>query len=309
MQYLYQINEANKFSLNKPVNTNRVYYSELMEWFTNNAFRSFSLKYVVDGTIHYRCGRKEYKVEEDHFLLTGKQPGVRAYFDSRQPVKSICIDICPSSIDEVFTMLQAKTDHDLDNYMSGDFEHPYFFEQVYSVKESMFGAQLQKLSYALSNGLYDADMINEEWFLHLVEKIILQEKNNCTSLKNIEAKKPSTRKEIYERLLDAKIFMNERYLQNPEIAAIARHCNLSVYHFFRSFKQAFAVSPYQYMMHLRLQHAIDLMQDAENTISTTAMLCGFPDVFTFSKAFKRQYGLSPNHYMRSRFAITSSTKL
>src|SRR5581483_12038946 len=133
MRYVHFINESNKLTLNKPADTDRVYYSELLEWFTNNAFRSFSIKFVVQGTIYYRCNSKEYKVEQDHFLLTSKQPNVQAYFDSKKPVKSICIDICPSSLAEAYTILCSRKEVDLDNYMAGYFDHPHFFEHVYNV--------------------------------------------------------------------------------------------------------------------------------------------------------------------------------
>ncbi len=299
MSYVHLINEANKLSLNKPANTDRVYYSELLEWFTNNAFRSFSVKFVVQGIIYYRCGDKEYKVEQDHFLLTSKQPNVQAYFESKQLVKSICIDICPASLAEAFTILRSKGDHELDNYMAGYFDHPYFFEHVYHVQDSLFGMQLQRLTQALSNGYYHPDIINEEWFLQLVELIILQEKGNCASLNNIAAKKTVTRKEIYQRLLQGKQYMDTYYSLNPDIATVAQSCSLSTYHFFRSFRQAFGVSPYQYMIHLRLKHASHLMQEDNYTLTDIASLCGFPDLFTFSKAFKREYGVAPSRYATS----------
>jgi len=309
MSYLHLINEQNKLSLNKPADADRVYYSELMEWFTNNAFRSFSIKYVMEGAISYRCGNKEYNVQKDQFLLTSKQPFVKAYFDSRQPVKSACIDICPSSIDAAFTVLNAKEDHDLDNYMAGYFEHPHFFEKIYNTGNSQLSLQLKQLAAALQYGSLHEELINEEWFLMLTEHIVMQEKQNCDALKNILSRKPSTRKEIYERLLSGKEFINAHYLQNPEIATIAKHCNLSVYHFFRSFKQAFGVSPYQYMLDLRLKFALGLLKKGEYSVTEVASCCSFPDVFTFSKAFKRQFGLSPNYYMRSTFVNTLSTKL
>ena len=309
MSYLHLINEQNKFSLNKPADADRVYYSELVEWFTNNAFRSFSIKYVVEGAISYRCGNKEYNVQKDQFLLTSKQPYVKAYFDSRQPVKSICIDICPSSIDAAFAVLNAKEDHNLENYMAGYFEHPHFFEKIYNTGNSQLSLQLKHLVSALKNGSCYEEFINEEWFLMLTEHIVIQEKQNCDALKNILSRKTSTRKEIYERLLVGKEFINSNYLQNPEIAVVARHCNLSVYHFFRSFKQAFGVSPYQYMLTLRLEHALSLLKINSISVTDIASRCGFPDVFTFSKAFKRQFGLSPNYYIRSTFSNTLSIKL
>jgi AraC-like DNA-binding protein len=309
MRYVHLINEQNKLSLNKPADTDRIYYSELTEWFTNNAFRSFSVKYVVEGAITYRCGQKEYKVEKDHFLLTSKQPFVKAYFESRQPVKSICIDICPSSIAETFSVLHHKEEYNLDNYMTGYFECPYFFEQVYNTERTRLGMQLKQLSNALKNAVFYENLVNEEWFLRLTEEIVLQEKQNCNSLNNIVSRKVSTRKEIYERLLTGKEFIHAHYLQNPEIAEVARHCNLSVYHFFRSFKQAFEISPYQYMLQLRLQHAFELLKTGIYSVTDIASICSFPDVFTFSKAFKKQYGLSPNYYMRSILESTLSVKL
>ena len=70
-------------ALNKTSDADIVYYSELNEWFTRNAFRSFSLKYVIDRCIWYKVGNKEHAVPGGNFLLACKQPGVNAYFDSK----------------------------------------------------------------------------------------------------------------------------------------------------------------------------------------------------------------------------------
>jgi len=294
MAYLHLINESNKLSLNKPADTDQVYYSELKEWFTNNAFRSFSLKLVVDGTIYYKCGQREYAVTKDHFLLTSRQPDVKAYFSSGQLVKSICIDICPRSLSEAFTILKAGDDADPDNYCAGYFEHPHFFEQVYHTGNTLPGNTLRSLTHTLRNGYYDADTINEDWFLKLVELIVVQEKRNCTSLNNIRAKRTATRKEIYRRVLEGKQYMDVYYLQNPSVETIAKHASLSSFHFFRNFRQAFNVSPYQYMLQMRLEYAMqELSKHKKNTLTDIALHCGFPDLFTFSKAFKRKYGASP----------------
>ncbi len=147
--------------------------------------------------------------------------------------------------------------------------------------------------------MYHPDIINEEWFLQLVELIILQEKGNCASLNNIAAKKTVTRKEIYQRLLQGKQYMDAYYSLNPDIATVAQNCSLSTYHFFRSFRQAFGVSPYQYMMQLRLKHASYLMQEDNYTLTDIASPCGFSDLFTFSKAFKREYGVAPSRFVIS----------
>src|SRR5450432_2942607 len=103
--FFCKITEDNKSTLNKTVNTDMVYYSELNEWFTNNAFRNFSIKYVIENCIYYRVGSKIYDVPSGNLLLAPAQPGVKAYFESTQKVKSICIDVKPCTIGEAFTIM------------------------------------------------------------------------------------------------------------------------------------------------------------------------------------------------------------
>lgn len=104
----------------------------------------------------------------------------------------------------------------------------------------------------------------------------------------------STKKELLRRLEIAKKHMNEKFLTIGEIKEVAEHCNLSVYHFYRSFKMAYGLTPYQYIIEKKMQFAKKLLSDPSMTLSAIADKCGFPDVFTFSKAFKKFYGFSPS---------------
>ena len=51
--------------------------------------------------------------------------------------------------------------------MTGYFECPDFFEQVYNTERTALGMQLKQLSTALKNGMFYEDLVNEEWFLQL----------------------------------------------------------------------------------------------------------------------------------------------
>lgn len=287
------ITEENKLTLNKPSDTDVVYYSELNEWFTHNAFRSFSLKYVVDRCIHYKVGNKEHVVNQGNFLLACKQPYVNAYFDSRKIVKSICIDICPATVAEAFTVLTAQGDHDFDNYLTGYFKTPEFFESVCPVNGAQFGNKLNELVLAISNGQAQ-HYINKEWFLDLVEKIMFHEYGNYLALNNIRSVKLGTRKEILSRLRIAKQYMDDEFLEVDEIRQVAKTCNMSEFHFFRSFRQAFGVSPYQYLLGKRLDLAKELIIAGDRLVTDIATHCNFPDVYTFSKAFKRRFNVAPS---------------
>jgi AraC-like DNA-binding protein len=294
--FFHTITEENKFTLNKPSDSDVVYYSELNEWFTRNAFRSFSLKYVIDRCIWYKVGNKEHAVSKDNFLLACKQPDVSAYFESKTTVKSICIDICPATVAEAFTVLTAQDNHDFDNYLAGYFKTPEFFEAVCPVKDSNFGDKLNDLVTYIRNG-ETQDHINKEWFLDLVEKIIFHEYGNYLALNGIRSVRLETRKEIFRRLKTAKQYMDDDFLNIDEISQVAKACNMSEFHFFRSFRQAFNYTPYQYLLNKRLDLAKELLQRGNLSITHIAGYCNFPDVFTFSKAFKRKFNTSPSGFL------------
>jgi AraC family transcriptional regulator len=296
-QFFRTITEENKLSLNKPVDSDVVYYSELNEWFTVNAFRSFSLKYVIDKCIYYKIGNKEFPISSGNLLLACKQPHVKAYFDSTAIVKSICIDICPDTVAEAFSILTAKQDHAFDNYMAGYFHHPVFFESVAPASSTLFRDKLNHLIHSIHKGEAE-ELINREWFLDLVEKIIFHEYGNYVALNGISSVKWTTRKELLQRLQAGRQYMTESFLQVKEIAEVAAVCNLSEFHFYRSFKEAFGITPYQYLLNCRLNLAKELIRQNNQSLSSIALVCNFPDLFTFSKAFKRHFGISPSGMTR-----------
>jgi len=294
-QFFCTITEQNKLSINKQVDADVVYYSELNEWFTWNAFRNFSLKYVIDRCIYYKIGNKEFPVSSGNLLLACKQPNVKAYFDSTDKVKSVCIDIRAATIAEAFTILSAQKNVDFDNYLAGYFQHPIFFEAVAPVSGTLFKQKLNQLVNCIADG-NAVELINREWFLDLVEKIVCHEYGNYLALNGIGSVKWSTRKELLQRLQVAKQFMDESFLTVREIAEVATVSNLSEFHFYRSFKEAFDITPYQYLLNKRLEYAKELIGKNNQSLSSIALLCNFPDLFTFSKAFKRQYGFPPSRF-------------
>jgi AraC-like DNA-binding protein len=291
--YYNTITEENKFTLNKPADTDVLYYSELNEWFTGNAFRSFSLKYVLDQRIHYKVGNREHVVASGNFLLACKQPYVKAYFDSKEMVKSICIDICPATVAEAFSVISAGKDCQFDNYLDHYFSYPEFFEAVYPVHSSSFGKKLEQLVEFIRNGLA-AQFVNREWFLDLTEKIIYHEYGNYLALTGLHSIKSETRKELLRRLNRGRQFIDENYLTINEMNEVAVASNLSEFHFFRSFRQAYRITPYQYVLNKRLTCAMELLQKGNISVTEVSMHCNFPDLFTFSKAFKRRYGIPPS---------------
>jgi AraC-like DNA-binding protein len=140
----------------------------------------------------------------------------------------------------------------------------------------------------------DPFFLNSEWFFDLAEKLILQERGNYKALNGIHSVKYTTRKETLRRLSKGKDYMDELFLQNPDITDVASSANMSEFHFYRVFRQAYNITPYQYMLSKRLEYAIFLLKENQHSFSSIASLCGFPNLSTFSKAVKRKYDVPPS---------------
>jgi AraC-like DNA-binding protein len=50
----------------------------------------------------------------------------------------------------------------------------------------------------------------------------------------------------------------------------------------------------QYLRHLRMQHAQELLRRSFLSIKEVAFLCGAKDLSHFVRAFKKEYGLTPS---------------
>lgn len=286
---LQKINDTNKACLNKPADSDRIYYSELQQWYTTNAFRSFSIKYVMQECIYYRKDKKEYAVQANNYLTACKYDQVKAY--NQRPIKSICIDICPQTLAETFTILTSKNE-DLDAHLHRYFSYPEFLESIHSVHNTSIGTKLRQLTYLIQSG---AEInVNKEWFLDLSERIIYQEYGSYLALKEISLAKASTRKEILQRLRQAKEYMDIYFLQIREIKEVSDHCKMSEFHFFRRFKEVYKKTPYQYITEQKMHLAKYLLKGRRQSVSEIAACCHYPDVFTFSKAFKKFYGIPPS---------------
>lgn len=78
----------------------------------------------------------------------------------------------------------------------------------------------------------------------------------------------------------------------------SRIAGMGINDFYELFKKEMNLTPRQYMVMLRMDHAGNLLRHSQLTIEEIAEKCGYADRFHFSKAFRNCYGIPPAEFRR-----------
>ncbi|HTJ12381.1 MAG TPA: AraC family transcriptional regulator [Dinghuibacter sp.] len=110
---------------------------------------------------------------------------------------------------------------------------------------------------------------------------------------------------LYRRLVQAKLFIDAHYAEAIDLDLIADEAAFSKFHFLKLFKSAYGRTPHQYLIHVRLQKALELL-DGDLAVSEVCYAVGFESVGSFSLLFKRVHGCTPTACLAGRRAFRTA---
>ncbi|GGD83032.1 helix-turn-helix domain-containing protein [Paenibacillus nasutitermitis] len=95
-----------------------------------------------------------------------------------------------------------------------------------------------------------------------------------------------------------EIYMEGVYGDQLNATALAASLHMSYGHLSRLYKRRTGMTIIERMNQIRLAKACHLLEDPQLSIKEIAAKAGFPDIYYFSKAFKRKLGVSPSIYRK-----------
>jgi AraC family transcriptional regulator len=254
----------------------------------------YAIKLALEGTEKYWVNGTKINVAAGQYLLLNKNEACHYDFSYSRPSKGICIRLGSWYLDHVFHNL-TQTEKQLLEYPFDEPVHdPGFVQGVFTSDDLPLGNYLQQLVALPPLALINSN----EVYLQLAAHLLQSQSDIGKQVRRVPAKRSSTRREIYDRLCKARLLMDETLDQPLDIGLIANRSAMSEFHFFRSFKETFLLSPYQYYLNRRLQHAAELLRSTHDSITEIGLTAGFADLPAFSRSFKKLFQVSPMEFRR-----------
>jgi len=115
----------------------------------------------------------------------------------------------------------------------------------------------------------------------------------CAELERIRQKTYSPKD---TRMLAAKGYMDIHFKDSNCLSKAIKQSGLSYRRFNDLFKHQFDTTPNRYLTDLKIEHAQLLLDAKSLTVTEIAEMCGFSDVYYFSKVFKQICGVPPSKW-------------
>lgn len=277
-------------------NDNKVLYSSVHDWIHSGSASAIIINSVMTGTEQYYLDSHVLKVNRNQYLVINKAQSFEVSIEySRSPVTGFAVYLSESTIEDVARNFQLKETNLLDNPFSSGERKFEFFESIYS--DDRLQLHLQRLETRLNKEKNSIDIPDHELYFILAKELLLVQGCISKNALNIHAKNSLVKRELYKRVRSAKLILDETS-ENLKISDLAASVALSEFHFYRTFKQAFGISPHLYQTQKKLEKAAILLKQEDLPIGEIAYSVGFNDIFSFSKAFKHLHHLSPLQYRK-----------
>ncbi|MCI4063053.1 AraC family transcriptional regulator [Micromonospora sp. R77] len=106
-------------------------------------------------------------------------------------------------------------------------------------------------------------------------------------------------------MLRARDAMDRSYAEPLDVPALARIAHVSEAHFIRTFRATFGETPHRYLQRRRVERAMDLLVQTEQSVTEICYAVGFGSLGTFSRTFRDIVGESPSEHRRRRAPATA----
>lgn len=95
-------------------------------------------------------------------------------------------------------------------------------------------------------------------------------------------------------------YIESNYDKPMTLDDIARTAAMSRSYLANTFKLITGISPYEYLLTIRIEKAVEALRNSDQDVMTIALECGFSSTASFNKIFKKNIGITPSELRKTR---------
>lgn len=240
--------------------------------YAKHAHEEYSIGLTLQGRQDFFCRNAFYKSTQGCVILFNPEDIHDGHSGVEQNLEYIMLYIHPNELLPYFHSLgyHNKSTLRLNQTVLND---PTLRYQVYNLSRLLNGLSHSKIEY--DSGLFQL----AQSLTRLHGSLSLPEKPTRTDV----------------LLLRARDYIVANLDNDMSIDDIANVATMSKFHFIRTFCTQFGITPHQYVLNCRINHARKVLQTGVNA-TQAALSSGFSDVSHLNRNFKRVFAMTPKQF-------------
>ena len=243
---------------------------------------------VLKGTAEVFADGQRYLLEQDDVLLINSNCGHSIFLRDLDSILMIC-EAAPAFFQQQYSAeidaLQIKCVSS-----SANRQEPMFALLRFLLTRSFVYA-FEETPLAQNLSIHYMTALLSELMLHFPNQIITRQHGK------------GKEKEALEQVMG---YIEENYDQKLTLEQVAAHVQYNRTYLSTLFKKSTGILFNDYIIRVRLRHALEALGDETRSIVGIALDCGFPDSKSLSASMKKYCGRTPQEY---RQALRQSTAL
>ncbi len=246
---------------------------------------SFSIFTNKKGTVNLRTKRRELRVCEQTFYVCNPFESFNYGIESEEEVETFNIHLNYVFYTKALYAFLNSNEKLLDKPFDHNAKYR-FVNQLHFRTSSV-------------NYLFNSYKQNEEEIFlgEILRKCLLLDFEERSRILKIPVIKESTKKELAKRMTIVKDYIYGNY-NDPELSVkkLSSLVSMSHFHFLRTFKRVYGISPYQYIKGVRIEKAKYLIRKTNLTIREISDLTGFQESNSIYPILKKDLSETPQKY-------------
>ncbi|HYG03961.1 MAG TPA: helix-turn-helix domain-containing protein [Chryseosolibacter sp.] len=251
----------------------------------------YSIKYVHEGSDHYKIGGQSRKLTQQSVLVTNAGTDIELIGDSKKSKVNfnlgMSIFVDEHVVSEVSSTLTLSSRDIVEHAES--MIRPTFYDNVVH-HDQQFTRFVSSLYDYFSQ--YPDTYLSDNWYYLIAEQLLFFHDRSLRQLASLSQKKLTTKNEILKRTYFADEYLRDLGADTFSLNEVARVAGLSKYFLIRSFREIFKVTPHQRYLQYKTRLASHLLR--KHCPTEVALLLHYPSVQSFSRQYRQITGITPS---------------